>query len=337
MSAVVIDQGNERACGEAAVMVMNAVADGLAGHGLDILGPAWEETHHFKVTNVQGALCEVIVGENGSVSWEYRQVHGYRADPAHVTAMVLGFLGAGGTEHHGTLPGRFTGLTLKGAVGLAARERGMRARLGRVARDEAACEISAEVEVTNPARGNRGKVWVTDEGAVCWEYRPPRLAYAALTLGIAATLAANVAAGLAFGLVGAIVAAWPAAALVIAYELLMLVIRGSVTAAPEPASAVEAHPAPRWPIGLELAGAVSPWPGQGASLAAAPEPASDADAPASEPPAGLNGHAAEAASLFAADVAAGRVPGLRAIQSQMRIGQAKAQQVQAHLREITHS
>jgi len=171
MSAVVIDQGNERACGEAAVMVMNAVADGLAGHGLDILGPAWEETHHFKVTNVQGALCEVIVGENGSVSWEYRQVHGYRADPAHVTAMVLGFLGAGGTEHHGTLPGRYTGLTLKGAVGLAARERGMRARLGRVARDEAACEISAEVEVTNPARGNRGKVWVTDEGAVCWECR----------------------------------------------------------------------------------------------------------------------------------------------------------------------
>ena len=167
--------------------------------------------------------------------------------------------------------------------------------------------------------------------------RPHWLAYAGLALGITATVAANVAAGLAYGPVGAVVAAWPAAALVIAYELLMLVIRGSVTAAPEPASAVEAHPAPRWPIGLELAGAVSPWPGQGASLAAAPEPASDADAPASEPPAGLNGHAAEAASLFAADVAAGRVPGLRAIQSQMRIGQAKAQQVQAHLREITHS
>ena len=303
MSAVVIDQGNERACGEAAVMVMNAVADGLAGHGLDILGPAWEETHHFKVTNVQGALCEVIVGENGSVSWEYRQVHGYRADPAHVTAMVLGFLGAGGTEHHGTLPGRYTGLTLKGAVGLAARERGMRARLGRVARDEAACEISAEVEVTNPARGNRGKVWVTDEGAVCWEYRPPRLAYAALTLGIAATLAANVAAGLAFGLVGAIVAAWPAAALVIAYELLMLVIRGSVTAVPEPL------------------------PG--------PEPVPGAHPDVPEPPAELNGHGHAALVLFAAELAAGDVPSIRRIRSGLHIGQDKARQVQAHLETLT--
>jgi hypothetical protein len=61
--------------------------------------------------------------------------------------------------------------------------------------------------------------------------RPP-LAYAALVLGIAATLAANVAAGLANGPEGALEAAWPAPALVISYELLMLVIRTSVTPAP---------------------------------------------------------------------------------------------------------
>ncbi len=61
--------------------------------------------------------------------------------------------------------------------------------------------------------------------------RPP-LAYAALGLGIAATLAANVAAGLAYGPVGAIVAAWPAPALVISYELLMLVIRSATAAVP---------------------------------------------------------------------------------------------------------
>jgi hypothetical protein len=60
----------------------------------------------------------------------------------------------------------------------------------------------------------------------------PWLAYAALGLGIAATLAANVAAGLAYGPVGALVAAWPAPALVISYELLMLVIRTSVETAP---------------------------------------------------------------------------------------------------------
>lgn len=62
--------------------------------------------------------------------------------------------------------------------------------------------------------------------------RPHVLAYVALALGIAATLAANVAAGLAFGIIGAIVAGWPALALVISYELLMLVIRSSASGPP---------------------------------------------------------------------------------------------------------
>jgi hypothetical protein len=53
--------------------------------------------------------------------------------------------------------------------------------------------------------------------------RPHWLAYVALGLGIAATLAANVAAGLSYGPVGALVASWPAPALVISYELLMIV------------------------------------------------------------------------------------------------------------------
>jgi hypothetical protein len=63
----------------------------------------------------------------------------------------------------------------------------------------------------------------------------PWLAWAALGLGIAATLAANVAAGLAYGPVGALVAAWPVPALVISYELLMLVIRSSAAASVQPA------------------------------------------------------------------------------------------------------
>jgi Protein of unknown function (DUF2637) len=53
----------------------------------------------------------------------------------------------------------------------------------------------------------------------------PMLARWLLGLGIAATLAANVARGLGHGLMGAAVAAWPAVALVGAYELLMMVIR----------------------------------------------------------------------------------------------------------------
>lgn len=79
--------------------------------------------------------------------------------------------------------------------------------------------------------------------------RPHWLAYAALGLGISATLAVNVAAGLAYGPVGAIVAAWPAPALVISYELLMLIVRRSAVpgavpvpaAVPEPPAALNAH------------------------------------------------------------------------------------------------
>jgi hypothetical protein len=71
----------------------------------------------------------------------------------------------------------------------------------------------------------------------------PWLAYAALGLGIAATLAANVAAGLAYGPIGALVAAWPAPALVISYELLMLVIRSAAAPAPGEPGTVPVPPA----------------------------------------------------------------------------------------------
>ncbi len=41
---------------------------------------------------------------------------------------------------------------------------------------------------------------------------------------------------------------------------------------------------------------------------------------------------AQAAELFAADLEAGRVPGIRAIRSGLHVGQDKASQVQAYLR-----
>jgi hypothetical protein len=53
-----------------------------------------------------------------------------------------------------------------------------------------------------------------------------------------------------------------------------------------------------------------------------------------EPHSGLNGHASEAAELFAADIEAGRVPGIRAIRSGLHVGQDKAGQVQAHLKSL---
>jgi hypothetical protein len=60
-------------------------------------------------------------------------------------------------------------------------------------------------------------------------------------------------------------------------------------------------------------------------------------APASDVPGappGLNGHAHAAAELFAADLEAGRVPGIRAIRSGLHVGQDKAGLVQAYLRGL---
>jgi hypothetical protein len=51
-------------------------------------------------------------------------------------------------------------------------------------------------------------------------------------------------------------------------------------------------------------------------------------------PAGLNGHAHQAAELFAADIEAGRVPGIRAIRSGLHLGQDKASEVQHYLRGL---
>jgi hypothetical protein len=60
-------------------------------------------------------------------------------------------------------------------------------------------------------------------------------------------------------------------------------------------------------------------------------------APAPGVPGELNGHAHAAAELFAADLDAGRVPGIRAIRSGLHVGQDKASQVQAYLRGLTRT
>ena len=61
----------------------------------------------------------------------------------------------------------------------------------------------------------------------------------------------------------------------------------------------------------------------------------DVPVPADPPvPAGSNGHD-QAASVFAADLAAGNVPSIRRIRAEMRCGQPRARQIQAHLQALT--
>jgi hypothetical protein len=97
--------------------------------------------------------------------------------------------------------------------------------------------------------------------------------------------------GLGRGPAGAAVAAWPAVALAGSYELFMTIIRG---ARPPDGRVSGAEPVPV---------AVS----------------------------GTGPLRVQAAETFAADVAAGRVPSIRAIRSRLRVGQPRAQQVRAYL------
>jgi hypothetical protein len=126
------------------------------------------------------------------------------------------------------------------------------------------------------------------------EVRVPALARWLLGLGIAATLAANVAHGLGHGPVGTAVAAWPAIALVGSYELFMTIIRGA------------RQPGDRGSGAGHVPDAVS----------------------------GTDPLRVQAAEVFAADVAAGRVPSIRAIRSRLRVGQPRAQQVRAYLAAV---
>jgi hypothetical protein len=129
--------------------------------------------------------------------------------------------------------------------------------------------------------------------------QPHWLAYVSLGLGISATLTVNVMSGLAYGPVGALVAGWPAVALVLSYELLMIIVRRSARlAAPRPATA---------PV------------------------------PVPEPRAELNGHVHRAAEVFAEELARGEVPGIRRIRSALNVGQPKAQQVRGYLEQVASS
>src|SRR6516165_10502521 len=123
------------------------------------------------------------------------------------------------------------------------------------------------------------------------EVRVPALARWLLGLGIAAALAANVAHGLGHGPAGAAVAAWPAVALVGSYELFMTIIRGTRQ--------------PDWGVSET----------EHVSVAVS----------------GADPLRVRAAEVFAAEVAAGRVPSVRAIRSRLRVGQPRAQQVRAYL------
>lgn len=151
--------------------------------------------------------------------------------------------------------------------------------------------------------------------------RTPALAWAMLSLGVAATIGANVEYGLRYGVLGAIISAWPAVAFIGSVEMVMGMIRRS-RRAPVPAV---------YPAEVHVSEGVSPGDQKDRGFFGPAESdghvtnggATVADLPQSSLP--------EGAERFAADLAAGRLPGIRAIRRELSCGQPRAQEVRDRL------
>ncbi|HUZ53349.1 MAG TPA: hypothetical protein VMU94_12585 [Streptosporangiaceae bacterium] len=111
-------------------------------------------------------MCDITVEDSGFVIWEYRP--GDSADPDKVAARVMRLL----TDGRPPFPARQDRpeprTALKGLVGRRLEAQGMAVCL-EVYEDQVAYEVAAEISVTNPDCPERGRVHVTDEGALMWE------------------------------------------------------------------------------------------------------------------------------------------------------------------------
>jgi hypothetical protein len=170
----------------------------------------------------------------------------------------------------------------------------------------------------------------------------PALARTGLVLGILATVAANVVYGAHYGITGAVVNSWPAASFIVASELLLGMVRTRTADVPdavvqevtesvsatvlqevthEAAVDVSAH-VPEIAVNAVPASTVYPVPVTVPRTVAA-RPAQAQATRAKRLP--------DPARLFAAELAAGRAPSLRAIKEKMHVGTPAAQEIRARL------
>jgi Protein of unknown function (DUF2637) len=134
-----------------------------------------------------------------------------------------------------------------------------------------------------------------------WRRRDRLAAWTVTLLGLAVSVAGNVGHVSAAGWTSRLTAAVPPLAAAAALAVGLGVLK-RVVAASAPASGTAAVPA--------------------------------AEQHSITPLASLNGHAARAAGLYSADLATGKLPSIRRIRREMHVGQPRAEQVQAHLREL---
>jgi hypothetical protein len=151
--------------------------------------------------------------------------------------------------------------------------------------------------------------------------------------GVLATLAANADYGAAHGLTGEMLSGWPAVAFVGSVEIALGMVRRereahAVTDTPA-VPVLETVPVPEAVTVAAVPVPVSvPEPVTATVLHSVPD--TDAAHAHGNVPAGV----AAAVSRYAADIAAGTLPGVRRIKNEIGCGTPKAQQILAHLESV---
>jgi hypothetical protein len=157
----------------------------------------------------------------------------------------------------------------------------------------------------------------------------PKLARVMLALSVLATLASNVLFGAGFGVVGALLSGWPAVAFIGCAEMAIGMIRHARATAPEAvADVAEVVPISAFGNAAETVTPAVP----GAVLTPpVPEVGQTVARRARHRPVD---HGRKAERRYAADLAAGRLPSLRAVMRDIGLGQDKAGEVRAHLASL---
>lgn len=145
----------------------------------------------------------------------------------------------------------------------------------------------------------------------------PKMGRFMLFLAVLATLAANVAYGLPYGLVGAAISGWPAVAFIGCAEMAIGMVRRTHATVP----------AEDTPVSVPAAALVAPV--SSAPAAAAPGPRPIPNRPRGRSRATVTEQDAE--RVFAAELAAGQVPSVRAVKARMHVGHPRAQALRDHL------
>lgn len=146
--------------------LMRLVADRLTRNGFDVSLPEHDDGCRLTITG-QDLRSTLSVSDCGLVQWEWCPRAADGVDPAKLADLTATLL----TGQAGERPGdqrEPAGLTLKGAVGVDLRARGLTVALN-VCEDELYFDAETEIVVTSPGSDPAAEVRITDNGSFTWQ------------------------------------------------------------------------------------------------------------------------------------------------------------------------